>query len=110
MSLFTLKIDVSPIDIRLWTDAGEHKPEVLPALHQLLTKVNHVMATQSELATQLTTLKDQVVKSRGEVLAKIADLETALANAGSTSPEVDAALEALKTEVQTSDDIVPDAP
>lgn len=80
-----------------------------PLLRELLQKVDHIMATQAELAAQLTAVKDQVVKSRTEVLKKIADLETALANAGSTTPEVDAALAALKTEVQTSDDVIPDS-
>lgn len=70
----------------------------------------NVMASQAELAANLTALKDQVVKSRTEVLKKIADLEEALANGGGTTPEVDAALAALRAEVQASDDIVPDAP
>lgn len=76
----------------------------------LTATLEKIMASQAELAAELTALKDQVVKSRAEVLKKIGDLEAALANAGSTTPEVDAALAALKQEVQTTDDIVPDAP
>lgn len=64
--------------------------------------------SQSQLAAELTALKDQNEKARVEVLNKIADLETALANAGNTTQEVDDALAALKASVQTDDDIVPD--
>lgn len=72
-------------------------------------KLNKIMATQAELAQQLRDIKAQNEKSRTEILAKIAALEEALANAGSTTPEVDEALAELKASVQTDDDIVPDA-
>lgn len=68
------------------------------------------MATQQELADQLTSLTAQLTKVRTEVLTKISDLEAAIANAGQVSPEVQTALDALKTEVQAIDDINPDAP
>ena len=64
---------------------------------------------QTQLAADLAALQVQTEKAKTEVLAKIADLETAIANAGNTTPEVDAALAALKTSVQGVDDIVPDA-
>lgn len=64
---------------------------------------------QSELQQALTDLTAQTEKAKAEVLAKITDLETAITNAGNTSPEVDAALSALKGAVQGVDDIVPDA-
>ena len=64
------------------------------------------MATQSEHAAALQALRDQVARNRTEVLARIAELEAAVAAAGGTSPEVDAAFEALRTEVQASDDDV----
>lgn len=66
------------------------------------------MATQAELAQSLADVSTQVDKAKAEIVAKIGDLETALANAGNTSPEVDAALAALKASVQGVDDIVPD--
>lgn len=68
------------------------------------------MATQAELAQELRDLKLQNDKARAEVLAKIQALEDALAAAGNTTPEVDAALADLKASVQTDDDIVPDQP
>lgn len=63
---------------------------------------------QQELAQELANLKTQNDKARAEVLAKIAALEQAIANAGNTTPEVDAALAELKASVQTDDDIVAD--
>lgn len=76
--------------------------------HLIINKLNYIMATQAELAQQLRDLTAQNEKARTEILAKIADLETALANAGNTTPEVDDALAALKASVQTDDDIVAD--
>lgn len=81
----------------------------------LLTINNHfklktIMATQAEHAQELRNIHAQNEKARTEILAKISDLETALANAGNTTPEVDEAVAALKASVQTDDDIVADAP
>jgi cell division septum initiation protein DivIVA len=66
--------------------------------------------SQAEHAQALRDLTAQNEKARVEVLAKIAALEEAIANAGNTTEEVDAALADLKASVQTDDDIVPDAP
>jgi uncharacterized membrane protein YjjP (DUF1212 family) len=66
------------------------------------------MSTQAELAAELVVLKDQVVKSRNEVIRIIADLTAALAAAGGTTEEVNAAMAELRRELQISDDIVPD--
>lgn len=68
------------------------------------------MGNQAEVAQQLTDLTNQVNKAKTEITEKIADLETAITNAGNTTPEVDAALASLKAAVQGVDDIVPDAP
>ena len=70
------------------------------------------MATQNELATELSTVTAAVQKIGVETsatLQKVADLEAALANGGMTSPEVDAAVAALKAQVQVVDDLIPDA-
>ncbi len=64
--------------------------------------------TQAELAQQLTDVTAQNEKARAEILQKIADLEAAIVAAGNVTPEVEAALSALKTSVQTDDDIVAD--
>lgn len=97
-----------------------------PLLKLLLEKVNHIMATQAELAAALgaanTTLTDigaEVDKIGTETAAlqkNVADL-TAAVGAGATTPEVDAALTALQattsslaSRVKAVDDLVPDAP
>lgn len=65
---------------------------------------------QQELAVELAAVKEQADKARTEIVAKIATLEEAVANAGVVSAEVQAALTDLKASVQATDDIVPDAP
>ena len=80
---------------------------VLSAIAQLKELI---VTSQTELAGQLNQLKDQADKARAEIVAKIADLEAALANGGPVTAEVQAAFDALKSSVQTVDDIVPDAP
>lgn len=67
------------------------------------------MANQTELAAELVAVKEQVVKASAEIVAKITALEEALANAGNTTAEVDAALADLKVVVQVLDDLNPDA-
>ena len=68
------------------------------------------MTTQKELAQALDDLKAQTDKARAEVVGKITELETALAQAGAVAPEVQTAFDALKASVQASDDVVKDAP
>lgn len=70
------------------------------------------MATNEELVTGLNELSAQVAKIGTETtltLAKVAELEAALANAGNVSPEVEAAFLALKDQVTVVDDLIPDA-
>lgn len=74
-----------------------------------INRETKIMAKLEELAGIVNGLKDQVTKSKIEIIGRIAALEEALKNvelpAGAT-----AALEALKTEVQAVDDLNPDAP
>lgn len=70
------------------------------------------MATQTELAQGLKDLTTQVAKIGTETEAlkqKVADLEAALANQPNVTEEVQNAFDALKAQVQTVDDLVPDA-
>jgi len=67
---------------------------------------------QAELLDHLTTLNIAVGKVGDETTALVAEvqaLKDALAVAGNTSPEVDAALAAVEVRVQTVDGLVPDA-
>lgn len=84
-------------------------PGLFAYLKLIQLTLEKVMTSQTELAEQLNALAAQVAKTRGETLARIAELEAAIAAAGGTTPEVDVALTALRDQVQASDDVVPDA-
>lgn len=75
-------------------------------------KLGALMATSAEIAQGLTDLTAEVTKIGTEtttLIAKVADLEAAI-NAGTVTPEVQAAFDALKAQVKVVDDLVPDAP
>lgn len=77
----------------------------------LKRKVGILMATQAELAQQLTDLGTQVQKIGTEtqgLIAKIAVLEAAIL-ANPVTAELQAAFDAVKLQVQAVDDAVPDA-
>lgn len=76
----------------------------------IIQKLNKIMSDQAQLAQDLRDLKEQNDKSRAEVLQRFAELEAAIVAAGNTTPEVDEALAALKTSIQTDDDLIADAP
>lgn len=89
-----------------------HYPEmddVKNLLQTILKKQTLIMATQAETLQELLDLKAQVDKANTEIVTKIAALEAAIVSASNTTPEVDAALAALKASIQVVDDIVPDA-
>lgn len=97
------------------TRAVQSKYDHLHALiHQLIESISQLkeltMASNSELQQSLTDLGAQLDKAHSEIVAKVAALEAAIAAGSGTTPEVDAALEALKGKVQTLDDLHPDSP
>jgi hypothetical protein len=78
---------------------------------EIILNLNRIMKTQAELAVELQAVTDRVAKVGAEVvktLDKVSDLETALSEAGSITPEVEAAFEALKAQVVVVDDLIPD--
>ena len=82
-------------------------------LLKLTKKVDELMATQAELVTELQAISAAVGKIGTETtatLAKVAELEAALAAAGEVSPAVQAAVDALKAQVEVVDGLVPDSP
>ena len=95
-----------------------------PCLEPINAKLDHIvsllnvqrkaiMSTSAELAQGIADLTTQVGKIGTEtttLIGKVGDLETALANAANVDPAVLAAFDALKAQVQTVDDLVPDAP
>ena len=71
------------------------------------------MTTQAELVETITAVQEQVEKIGEEtqtLIEKVAELEAVIEAEGSASPELIAAVEALKAQVQIVDDLVPDAP
>ena len=72
--------------------------------------LKEILMNQQELAQALNDAAAEAVKAKAEIVQKISNLEAAIVAAGNTSPEVDAALSALKDAVQGVDDIVPDQP
>lgn len=72
--------------------------------------LKRIAMNMQELKAAIDAATAQADKARAEIVQKITDLEAAIANAGNTTPEVDAALAALHASVQATDDVVPDAP
>ena len=86
---------------------------ILNKANQINRKINKMAESQIQLADDLNKLSDQIKKIGTETsatLQKVSDLEAALASAGNVTPEVQAALDALKVQAQATDDLVPDAP
>ncbi len=86
---------------------------VLAHLAFFLIKWRSDMASQQEVLNQLNaviTSLDKVATETGGLKTKIQELEDAIANGGGSSPEVDAALAALKSKVDAIDGLVEDAP
>lgn len=72
----------------------------------LIIKQNHtIMSTQQQVADQLTALSTQLDKALAEIQAEIQKLQDAVTAGGNSSPEVDAALDSLKSKVQALDDL-----
>ena len=79
------------------------------ATKQDVNQLEHtIMAKVSELAAILNGINDEVNKAKTEILQKISDLEASLSDV-ELPADATAALDALKTSVQSVDDIVPDS-
>ena len=84
----------------------------------ILTALNEIkeliMATEAEITGLLTAATAQLQKIATEsaaTLQKVTDLETIIASMGTNvTPELQAAVDALRAQVQLVDDLVPDAP
>lgn len=73
-------------------------------------KLNRIIMNQTELAAELKRLKEQNDKATAEQNAKLDALQAKLDAAGALSPEVEEALNDLRTSIQRDDDLNPDAP
>lgn len=97
----------------LITLAIKHHKSQLSKLNELDNQLKEIMAKQSDLAQEMATITAQVAKIGEEskaTLQKVADLEAALASQDNVTPELQAAFDALKSQVTVVDDLIPDAP
>ena len=62
-----------------------------------------IFMNQTELLTALTAVSDELAKATTEIT-------TAIANSGTTTPEVDAAVARLQAAAKALDDLNPDTP
>jgi uncharacterized protein (UPF0335 family) len=81
---------------------------LIETVHSLERKVERIMATMQEVIAELRGLKAQVAKSKVEILKKLEEVENQAPD--NTTPEFDAALAELKTEIQGVDDLNADTP
>jgi DNA repair exonuclease SbcCD ATPase subunit len=78
-------------------------------LRHIITQQKEIDMKLSELAVVLTTMAGQITKAKDEIVAKIAELQAALADVDLPA-EAQAKLDELTTLAQALDDIVPDQP
>ena len=91
------------------------KPCSSKTLKRILSRLENLMATQSELATQMATVTAVVQKVGTESAATLAlvtalqkQIANLLANGGNVTPELQAAVDALAAQIKVVDDLVPD--
>ena len=75
---------------------------------QLYAKLDKIMATQAELQASLEALGTQLDKVSAELNTEIQNLTDAVAAAGNTTPEIDAAVQKMQQIVDALDALNPD--
>lgn len=105
--MFTFRFHIDPITVRVADDR----------IDDVLSRLTHIerliMSTAAELAAAVSAATAQVTKIGDEtrtLISKIQELQDAIAAGFTTTPEIDAAMEALKAQVQIVDDLVADTP
>ncbi len=103
----------------LQNEQSHHKPcdcsSTREGLARINLKLDIIMATQAEAAVQIKTLTAQVAKIATEstkTLQAVKDLQAIIdaGNGGQISPELQDAITGLAAQIQTTDDLIPDAP
>lgn len=85
--------------------------EQFESLTRLITQLQGTQSMNfAQIQAELVALTQQNEKARAEIVDRLAALEAAVAAAGQSTPEVDAALAALRASIQQDDDMTPDAP
>lgn len=84
---------------------------LFPSNRQILAAITELKDTitvnEAQTLEFLSGIQSNLTEATAEILAKIADLENAQSQAGSTTPAIDAALVNLKAMAQRLADIVP---
>jgi peptidoglycan hydrolase CwlO-like protein len=78
-----------------------------------INQLKKIMATQAELTTEVAAITPQITAIGAGISAlnaKVAELEAAIASAGNVTPELQAAVDALKAEVVSTAALLPQAP
>lgn len=78
------------------------------ALTEIADQLRKLNMNLSEGVAAIKAAKDQLIKAREEITAKLTKLEDALAHIDVPPEDAMAAIEELKAVVQSLDDIVPD--
>ena len=84
---------------------------LLASLHRIESNQNIIMASQTEAAAQIRALTAQIQKISAEsstTLQKVTDLQAVIDAGTGVSPELQAAVDELKAQIQVVDDLVPD--
>ncbi len=74
----------------------------------IINLLKEIKMDQAQLASEIGEIKATVAKAGAEIVAKIANLEQKIEEAGQVSPAVQEALAELKLAAKAVDDIVPD--
>lgn len=89
----------------------EHHFPQAPGSESILGAINsmkeQIMTTQTETKAILEEISANLTEAGTELGAKIDELQTALANAGHNTAEVDALLEGIRTKAKGLADVVP---
>lgn len=94
-----------------WDQRPLTRKEFWEGLELVFRNLKQIMANQAQLAADLRSVKTQLDKIATEsqaLLDKISELEAELENQDVT-PELQAAFDAVKSQAQTIDDLVPDS-
>lgn len=84
---------------------------IVSRLNSLTDKVTSIMANQTQTAQDIRDAVAKLDKAKAEIVARVQALEDAIANQShDTSPEVDAAVVALREVADSLDSLNPDFP
>ena len=80
--------------------------EIKDLIAEINNKIGTLVMTGQEALAAIQAVGTQLTKAKDEIVAKLAQLEAALANTN-LPPEAEAALTDLKAQAQALDDVVP---